>query len=85
MLFIMQYWYVWVAGLIVLPIVAILPQLKNIHKAIGDKSQSPAEIVRLFLNPWSLAISIIGGMGTFVCLVLFFTSIIFAIIHYIKS
>jgi hypothetical protein len=81
----MHYWYVWIAGLIVLPVVAVLPQLKNIHKAIGDGSQSPAEIVRLFLNPWSLVVSIIGVMGTFVCLILFFTSIIFAIISYIKS
>jgi hypothetical protein len=81
----MQYWYLWVIGLIVLPIVAILPQLKNIHKVIDDKLKNPGEIAMLFLNPSTLVVSIIGLMGSFVCLVLFFTSIIFAVINYIKS
>lgn len=85
MLFIMQYWYLWVIGLIVLPIVAILPQIKNILEVIERKDKDPKEIARLFLNPGTLVISIIGGMGTFVCLVFFFLSIIFAIIKYIKS
>lgn len=85
MLFIMEYWYLWVIGLLLFPIIAVLPQLKNIHKAIDDKFKNPGEIAKLFLNPWALAISIIGVMGSFVCLILFFVSMIFAIINYIKS
>ncbi len=85
MLFILEYWYLWVIGLIVLPIIAVLPQIKNILEAIDRKDKEPKEIVKLFLNPGTLVISIIGGMGAFVCFVFFFLSIIFAIIKYIKS
>lgn len=83
MLFVLEYWYIWVAGLIVLPVIAVLPQIKNIHQAISQKD--PNEIARLFLSPGKLAITIIGGMGAFVCAVFFFLSIVFAIIKYIKS
>lgn len=79
MLFIMEYWYLWVIGIILLPIVALLPQIKNILEIIDHKDKNPGEIVKLFLNPGTLVISIIGGMGTFVCLVFFFLSIIFAL------
>lgn len=85
MTFIMQYWYLWVIGLVVFPVIAVLPQLKNIHQAIDDKDASPGKIAKLFLDPGSLTVSIIGGMGTFVCLVFFFASIIITIIRYIKS
>ncbi len=68
MLFIMQYWYLWVIGLIVMPIVALLPQINNIREVIDRKDRNPKDIVKLFLNPGTLIITIIGGMGTFVCL-----------------
>jgi hypothetical protein len=85
MFFILQYWYLWVIGLIFMPIIAVLPQIKNVHVILDQREKNPREIVKLFLNPWKLAISIIGGVGTFVCLVFFFLSVIFAIIAYIKS
>ena len=85
MLFILKYWYLWVIGLIFMPIITVLPQIKNIHDILDQHDKNPRNIVKLFLNPWKLAISIIGGMGTFVCLVFFFLSIIFAIIAYIKA
>lgn len=85
MLFIMQYWYLWVIGLILMPVITILPQIKNILEVIDRKDKNPKEIAKLFLNPGTLVMSIIGGMGTFVCFVFFFSSIIFAIIKYIKS
>ena len=85
MLFIMQYWYLWVIGLILMPIVTILPQIKNILEIIDHTDKNPKEIAKLFLNPRMLVMSIIGGMGTFVCFVFFFLSIIFSIIKYIKS
>ncbi len=85
MLFIMQYWYLWVIGLILMPVITILPQIKNILEVIDRKDKNPKEIAKLFLNPGTLVMSIIGGMGTFVCFVFFFLSIIFAIIKYIKS
>lgn len=85
MLFVLEYWYVWVIGLIVLPIIAVLPQLKNILQAIDHKDKDPKEIAKLFLKPGSLIIGIIGGIGTFVCFVFFFLSILFAIIKFIKS
>jgi len=85
MFFIIQYWYLWVIGLILMPLVAVLPQIKNIHEILDQKEINPREIAKLFLNPGTLAVSIIGGVGSFVCLVFFFLSIIFAIIAYIKS
>ncbi len=85
MLFIMQYWYLWVIGLILMPVIAVLPQIKNVLEVIDRKDKNAKEIVKLFLNPKTLVISIIGGMGTFVCFVFFFISIVFAIIKYIKS
>lgn len=85
MLFIMQYWYLWVIGLIAMPIIALLPQINNIREVIDGKDRNPKDILKLFLSPGTLIITIIGGMGTFVCFVLFFTSIIFAIIQFIKS
>ena len=81
----MQSWYLWVVGLILMPIVAVLPQIKNIHKILDQKEINPREIAKLFLSPGTLAISIMGCVGTFVCFVFFFLSIIFALIAYIKS
>jgi vacuolar-type H+-ATPase subunit I/STV1 len=85
MLFIMQYWYLWVIGLILLPMVAVLPQIKNIHQVLDQKEINPREIAKLFLNPGTLAISIMGAAGTFVCFVFFLLSVLSAIISYIKS
>lgn len=84
MLFVLEYWYVWVIGMIILPVIAVLPQIRNIHEAVNRK-RDPREIANLFLSPGKLVITIIGGMGAFVCLIFFFLSIIFAIIKYIKS
>ncbi len=85
MLFIMEYWYLWVIGLILMPVIAVLPQLKNILETMNRQDKNPKEIVKLFLNPGTLVISIIGCVGAFICLVFFFMSIIFALIKYIKS
>jgi uncharacterized membrane protein YhaH (DUF805 family) len=85
MLFVLDYWYVWIIGLIVLPVIAVLPQLKNIHRITDCKDKDPKEIVKLFLNPGTLAITIMGGVGTFICFVFFLLSILFAIIKYIKA
>lgn len=63
----------------------MLPQINNIREVIDRKDRNPKDIVKLFLSPWTLIITIIGGMGAFVCFVLFFVSIIFAIIKFIKS
>lgn len=85
MLFVLDYWYLWVIGLIVLPVIAILPQISNIMQVVNDKEKDPKEIMKLFLKPGTLVITIFAGMGTFVCGVFFFLSIIFAIIRYIKA
>lgn len=85
MIFVLDYWYLWVIGLIVLPVIAVLPQLKNILDAVNAGGKDPKEIMKLFLKPGILAVTIIAGMGTFVCVVFFFLSIIFAIIRYIKA
>ena len=85
MLFILDHWYLWVIGLIILPVLAVLPQIKNILQVLDRKDREPKEIVRLFLNPGTLAVSIMSAMGAFVCLVFFFLSAIFAVIRYIKA
>ncbi len=85
MLFIIQYWYLWVIGLIVMPIIALLPQINNVREVLDRTDRNPKDIAKLFLHPGTLLITIIGGMGTFVCFVLFFVSIVFAIIQFIKS
>ncbi len=85
MLFIMHYWYLWVIGLIVMPIIALLPQINNIREVLDRTDRTPRDIAKLFLHPGTLIITIIGAMGTFVCSVLFFVAIVFAIIQFIKS
>ncbi|MBN1980954.1 MAG: hypothetical protein JW795_05445, partial [Chitinivibrionales bacterium] len=69
-------WYFWIIGMVIFPLIAILPQLNAIHQAIDDKGQNPEKIGKLFLTPRSLIFSVFGGMGTFICLILFFVSLI---------
>ncbi len=85
MKFILVYWYLWVIGLIVCPLIAILGQLKNIQAAIADNGKNPATIGQLFMEPAPLILSIIGGMGMFICFVFFCASVIMAIIQQIKG
>ncbi|MFC2076008.1 hypothetical protein ACFLT7_02880 [candidate division KSB1 bacterium] len=83
--FIICYWYLWVIGLFVFPLIAVLPQLKNIIAAVDDKGANPEEVGKLFLTVKALFVSILGGMGFFVSFVLFFVWIILVIIDYIKG
>ncbi|HON09297.1 MAG: hypothetical protein GX089_07655 [Fibrobacter sp.] len=83
--YVLANWWFWIAGLILFPLIAVLPQLGNIHAAIEDRGKNPEKIQKLFLSPVPLALTIIGGMGVFVCLVLFFSSIVLAMIDHIKG
>ncbi len=83
--FILQYWYLWIIGLFLFPLLAVFPNLKNIHAAIDDKGQNPEKIAKLFLTPGILTITIAAGIGTFICFVFFLASIVLAIIDYIKA
>jgi hypothetical protein len=84
MSFISEFWYVWIIGLVTLPFIIVVTQLKNIIYAIDDKGKHPERIGKRFLSPSSLAITIIGGIGTAICWVLFLATIILAIIQQIK-
>ena len=85
MTYIVAYWYLWVIGLIVFPLIAVLPQVGNIRKAIEDNGQHPEEIGKLFVSPPAIIVSIVGGMGTFICLALFVFSLILGLVDYIKA
>ena len=82
--FVFGYWYLWIIGLIFFPLFAVLPQLKNIHYAVDAPKDDP-EAAKRFLQPVPLVLSVVGGMGTFVCLILFVAAVILAIIQGIKS
>jgi hypothetical protein len=64
--FIIDFWPYWIAGLIICPLIAIIPQLKNIRTAIDKGESEPAETGKLFLTPSSLILTIVFGLGTFV-------------------
>ena len=85
MKFILDLWYMWIIGLVALPTIIVLSQLKNINTAIDDKGKNPEEIGKLFLSPFPLIISIAGSIGTFVCFVFFIASVIMAIVQQIKG
>ena len=74
--FIINFWPYWIAGLIVFPLLAALPQLKNIRTAIDIGQHQPNEVAKMFLNPQSLVVSIVFGLAAFVCFVLFLASVV---------
>lgn len=82
---IQSYWYLWIIGIFIFPLIAILPQIDNIHKAIDYKGDNPDEIGKLFVSVKGIFTIVIGGIGTFICLILFITSLIIGLIDYIKS
>ncbi len=83
--FIINFWPVWIAGLIILPLLIILTQLKNIRFAIDQSEENPKEVAKLFLSPGSLIITIVFGLGTFVCFVLFMASVLVGTVAAIKA
>ncbi len=85
MQFILQYWYLWIIGLFLFPLLAVFPNLKNIHEAIDDKGQNPERIAKLFLSPGVLIITIAAGIGTLISFVFFLASILLAIVAAIKE
>lgn len=85
MQFILEYWYLWIIGLILFPVIITLLQLKNIHAAIDDKGQNPEKIAKLFLSPGLLAVTIAAGIATFVCFAFFLAAIILGIVAAIKG
>ncbi len=85
MKFILDLWYVWIIGLMALPAIIVLSQLSSINAAIADKNKNPEAIAKLFLSPFSLTISIVGGIGTFICFIFFIASVLMAIVQQIKG
>jgi len=83
--FIIGLWPVWIAGLIIFPLLVILPQLKNIRSAIDQGEENPKEVAKLFLSPGSLIITVVFGLGTFVCFILFMASVLVGIVAAIKA
>lgn len=83
--YIMDYWPLWIAGLIIFPLLAILPQLKNIREAVDKGESDPNYVGKLFLTPYSIFLSVVFGMGTIVSLVLFIASVIVGIIAAVKE
>jgi hypothetical protein len=85
MKFILDFWYLWIAGFIVLPVIIVLSILPAIRFSIDDKGKNPEKIAKMFLQPVPLSICIIGGIGTFICMMFFFASVIMAVILRIKG
>jgi hypothetical protein len=83
--FIIDLWPLWIAGLVVFPLIAVLPQLKNIRIAIDKGEKEPNEVGKLFLSPGPLVISILFGIASFVCFVLFLGSVLVGITAAIKN
>lgn len=85
MKFILDLWYVWIIGLMALPAIIVLSQLSSIRAAVADKNKNPEAIAQLFLSPFPLVISIVGGIGTFVCFIFFLAAVVMAIVQQIKG
>ncbi len=83
--FIIDLWPWWIAGLIICPLVAILPQLKNIREAIDKGDKDPNGAGKLFLKPFPLIISVIFGMATMVSFILFLASVIIGMVAGIRN
>ena len=79
------YWWVWIIGLVVFPLLAVLPQLSNIREAVAKGQSDPNYVAGLFLTAKSLIISIVFGMATFVSFVLFMASVLVATVSAIKN
>lgn len=83
--YITDYWPYWTVGLVLFPLLAMLPQLAKIRKAVEIGDKDPGKVARLFLTPSSLAISIVFGLGTFICFVLFAAAVLTGLIAAIKG
>jgi len=81
--FIVNFWPYWIAGLVIFPPLAILPQLANIRAALTMKD--PRQIAMLFLTPRTIIASVVFGMLTFVCFLLFLASAFIGLVAAIKS
>ena len=83
--YVTAYWWIWTIGLLVFPLLAVLPQLGNIREAVAKGQSDPNYVAGLFLNAKSMIISIVFGMATFVSFVLFMASVLVAVIAAIKN
>ena len=81
--FIVNFWPYWVAGVVIFPPLAILPQLANIRASLTMKD--PRQIAMLFLTPRSIISFVVFGILTFVCFLLFLASAIIGLVAAIKS
>lgn len=72
-----NYWYLWLIGLIISPLLAILPQLKHLRKMMAENSKGmPGD----FFKPGLFAMLIVFGVLTFIFFVLFLISLIISIV-----
>ncbi len=62
----MNLWPYWIAGLIIFPLLAILPQLANIRAAVTRGKKDPEQVALMFLTPRSIVLSVVFGILTFV-------------------
>lgn len=84
-LYITSYWPYWIVGLVVFPLLAILPQLAKIRKAVEIGDKDPKAVARMFLSPSSLAVTVICGLATFICFILFMASVLAGLIAAIRG
>lgn len=84
-IYITNYWPYWIAGLVLFPLLAILPQLAKIRKAVEIGDGHEKEIASMFLEPWSLVSTIVFGLGGFVCFILFLASVLAGLIAAISG
>lgn len=83
--YITSYWPYWLAGLVLFPLLAVLPQLANIRRAIEIGDREPKEVAKLFLAPTSLVATIVFGLGAFVCFILFLASVLVGLFAAIQA
>ena len=83
--FIIDFWLWWIAGLIVCPLLVVLPQLKKIRQAIDLSEDDPNAGGKLFLTPFSVIISVVFGMGTIVSMILFIAAVVIGIVAGIRG
>ncbi len=83
--FIVEYWYVWAAGLALFPVLAVVPVLKYLRDLLGRPAEERKRVVTRLLNPGVVAVVLLGASASFAAFVLFMAAVILGIVTYIKE
>ena len=83
--FIVDYWYIWAAGLILFPTLSILPILKYLRDVIDSPPGERTRAISRVLNPGIVAVVMLFVTASFAAFVLFMAAVILGAVTYIQA